>query len=258
MRVYSTRFTGFFISCLLFAGCSGGQAPIGSVAPPLQRAAQGHRFPEPACPQIVGKPMCTALIESKGGVSPTVGGLEPSDIQTRYNLPSSTKGSGQIVAIVDPYDNPNVASDLAAYRAAEFGLRERPNLTKYNQEGQTSNYPTGNTGWGVDKAIETELVSAACPKCTIYLIEANSGGAIDLEAAELEAVKLGAHIVANGWICYQSDTCVFSSDFDTPGVVYLAASGNEGYRNRRAPAGVRQRPSPSAAQFSRRFRRFRL
>jgi hypothetical protein len=73
------------------------------------------------------------------------------------------------------------------------------------------------------------MVSAACPKCTIYLIEANSGGTIDLEAAELEAVKLGAHIVANGWICYQSDTCVFSSDFDTPGVVYLAASGNEGY-----------------------------
>jgi hypothetical protein len=121
MRVYSTRFTGFIISCLLLAGCSGGQAPVGTITPPLQRVAEGNGAPEPACPQIVGKPTCTALIESKGGVSPTVGGLEPSDIQTRYNLPSSTKGSGQIVAIVDPYDNPNVASDLAAYRA-EFGL----------------------------------------------------------------------------------------------------------------------------------------
>ena len=27
MRVYSTRFTGFFISCLLLAGCSGGENP---------------------------------------------------------------------------------------------------------------------------------------------------------------------------------------------------------------------------------------
>ena len=214
--------------------CSSGQAPVGTIEPPLQRSVEGQGAVQPACPQVVGQPTCLARIESKGGISPTVGGLEPSDIQTRYNLPSSTKGSGQIVAIVDPYDNPNVASDLAAYRT-EFNLGTA-NFTKYNQEGQTSNYPTGNTGWGVDKAIETEMVSAACPKCTIYLIEANSGGAIDLEAAELEAVKLGAHIVANGWICYQSDTCVFSSDFDTPGVVYLAGSGSDGYNETGAPA----------------------
>lgn len=37
------------------------------------------------------------------------------DIEAAYNLPSSSKGLGQIVAIIDAYDNPNVASDLAIY-----------------------------------------------------------------------------------------------------------------------------------------------
>ena len=71
------------------------------------------------------------------------------------------------------------------------------------------------------------MVAAACPKCTIYLIEANSGSATDLQTAEVEAVTLGAHIVSNGWIC--SAPCLDSSDFDTPGVVYLGASSTSGY-----------------------------
>ncbi|MGC2651748.1 MAG: hypothetical protein WA304_13200 [Candidatus Cybelea sp.] len=214
--------------------CSSDQAPVGTIVPPLQRSAESQGAAQPACPRVVGQPTCLALIKSKGPISPTVAGWAPSDFQTAYNLPSSTKGSGQIVAIVDPYDNPDAASDLAAYRA-EYGLGTAK-FAKYNQEGQKKNYPVGNVGWGVDKDLETEMVSAVCPKCTIYLIEATTSGASDLAAAEVEAVKLGAHIVSNGWICYNSDTCVDSSDFDTPGVVYLAGSGSDGYGEIGAPA----------------------
>jgi subtilase family serine protease len=217
------------------AACSGGGAPLGTTALPTQQIAQAQGAAQPACPQIVvGQPTCLALIDSKGAISPTIAGWAPSDFQTAYNLPSSTRGSGQIVAIVDPYDNPDVASDLAAYRA-EFGLGTAK-FAKYNQEGQKKNYPVGNPGFGADKDLETEMVSAVCPKCTIYLIEATTGGSSDLDAAEVEAVKLGAHIVSNGWICYSSDNCVDSSDFDTPGVVYLAASGSAGYGKIGAPA----------------------
>jgi hypothetical protein len=56
----------------------------------------------------------------------------------RDKLPSITKGSGQVVAIVDAYDDPNIASDLAVYRS-EFGLGTA-NFAKYNQTSQTSNY----------------------------------------------------------------------------------------------------------------------
>ena len=103
------------------AACAGGGTPAGTIAPPLQRSAQRQGAAQPACPQVAGQPTCLALIDRKGEINATVAGWGPSDFQTRYNLPSSTKGSGQIVAVVNPYDNPNVASDLAAYRA-EFNL----------------------------------------------------------------------------------------------------------------------------------------
>ena len=74
--------------------------------------------------------------------------------------------------MVDAYDNPNVASDLAVYRR-HYGL-PKAKFYKYNQSGQQSHYPKGDTGWGSEIDLDVELVSASCPNCTIYLIESNS------------------------------------------------------------------------------------
>ncbi len=231
------------VATLAIAACNGGSAGIPGTSGATTLQSQSHRVPDwqakgyqPACPQVVGKPTCLAIIQSKSGVSPAVAGWAPIDFQTRYNLPSSTKGSGQIVAIVDAYDNPNVASDLAQYRS-NFGLGTA-NFTKYNQNGQTSGYPSGNVGWGVEIDLDVEMVSAVCPKCTIYLIEANSSNTSDLETAEAQAVTLGAHIVSNSWICYGSNSCDDPSKFATPGVLYLAASGDAGYDNNGNPESL--------------------
>ncbi len=175
------------------------------------------------------------LFESTA-VSPDVAGWAPADFQARYNLPSGTKGSGQIVAIVDAYDNPNVASDLAQYRS-EFGLGTA-NFAKYNQDGDQGNYPAGSSGWGLEIDLDVEMASASCPLCTIYLIEANSADSSDLETAEAEAVTLGAHIVSNSWICYGSVSCVNEKYFDTKGVEYLAASGDAGLNQVGAPSAL--------------------
>ena len=229
------------VATLAIAACNGGAAGIPGTSGAT--TSQSHRVTDwqakgyvPACPQVVGKPTCLAILQSKSGISPAVAGWGPTDFQTRYNLPSSTKGSGQIVAIVDAYDNPNVASDLAQYRS-NFGLGTA-NFTKYNQNGQTSGFPSGNTGWGVEIDLDVEMVSAVCPKCTIYLVEANGADTADLEAAEVTAVNLGAHIVSNSWICYGSDACVDSSKFDTSGVLYLASSGDGGYDQNGAPEAL--------------------
>jgi subtilase family serine protease len=165
-------------------------------------------------------------------VQPDAAGWSPSNLQAAYNLPSSSKGKGQIVAIVDAYDNPNVASDLAVYRS-HFGLPPA-NFTKYNQEGQQGNYPMGNLGWGSEIDTDVQMVSASCPNCTIYLVEADNSSNRDLGAAEKEAVTLGAHIINNSFGCTQfndpHDGCRNSqSDFDSPGVVYLASAGDYGY-----------------------------
>jgi subtilase family serine protease len=159
------------------------------------------------------------LIEN--GAHPTYDGWDAKDLEAAYDLPI-TKGKGHSVYVVDAYDNPDVASDFAAYRKG-MGL-PAGTLNKYNQDGQTSNYPTGSPGWGVEIDLDVEMASASCPKCTIDLVEANSNSWSDLEAAEAEAVTLGARIVSNSYDGSGGE----ESYYDTKGVTYLASSGDSG------------------------------
>ncbi|MGA8575608.1 MAG: S8 family serine peptidase [Candidatus Cybelea sp.] len=227
------------VTIAMLSGC--GSASLAGGVPPssLSSAAsvpqwQSKNLARPAC----GKPrpdrvQCYALILSTK-VQRDVAGWAPADFQARYDLPSQTQGAGQIVAIVDAYDNPNAASDLSAYRT-QFGLGTA-NFTKYNQQGQTSNYPSGSSGWGVEIDLDVQMASAVCPLCTIYLVEANSSDSSDLEAAESEAVKLGAHIISNSWGCGNSVSCLETKYFNKPGVLYLAATGDSGVGQVTAPA----------------------
>ncbi|MBV8197754.1 MAG: peptidase S8 [Candidatus Eremiobacteraeota bacterium] len=221
----SRRTLGAFLCAALLNACAN-QAQV----VPERQAPQAA---DTVCRQTrSGQPTCLTLVLA-AQVRPNVSGLTPADFQARYKLPSKSKGKGQIVAIVDAYDNPNVASDLAAYRK-QFGLGAAK-FTKFNEYGRMKNYPSGSPGWGVEIDVDTEMVSATCPKCTIYLIEANSANGSDLETAEDTAVTLGAHIVSNSWICYGSLNCVNQSHFDTPGIIYLAASGDQRYGQGGAP-----------------------
>jgi subtilase family serine protease len=223
------------VAALAIAACNGG-GPSNLPSAPGSAAAQTHSIPQwqathsavAACPgdRWHGLMQCDALtLTGKGGgMQPNVSGLGPPDFQARYQLPSGTKGMGQTVAIVDAYDNPNVASDLAVYRS-NYGL-PTVNFTKYNQNGQIGNYPQGNTNWGFEEDLDVDMVSASCPNCAIYLIEANSNSFSDLNTAEKEAVTLGATIITNSWGGGGGGS---DSAFKSPGVVYLASSGDSGY-----------------------------
>jgi subtilase family serine protease len=175
----------------------------------------------------VGQAQCDALIATDQSVGRirhnAYPGWSASELEKAYNLPSATGGKGQVVGIVDAYDNPNVVSDLNTYRAG-MGL---PKLTllKYNQNGQQSNYPQGSPGWGVEIDLDVDMVSASCPNCKIILVEGNTNSWSDLGAAEAEAVKLGATIVSNSY----DGTGGSESNYDTPGITYLASSGDGGY-----------------------------
>ena len=132
---------------------------------------------------------------------------------------------------LDYNDNPNVGSDLAVYRR-HYGL-PKAKFYKYNQDGQQGHYPTGQVADGREIDLDVEMVSAACPNCTIYLIESNNSGPRSTEKAESEAVTLGAHIVSNSGIC-EGFTGLRreQSDFKTPGVTYVAAAGDLCLRHR--------------------------
>ncbi|WP_194894231.1 S53 family peptidase [Catenulispora pinisilvae] len=198
---------------------------------PAEAAPAPQVVPAACASATAGHAHCNALQLVRGGARPAApAGFGPSDIQSAYNL-GSNPGSGQTVAIVDAYDDPNAESDLGTYRS-QWGLSACTTangcFTKVDQSGG-SNYPTGDSGWGVEITLDLDAVSAACPGCHILLVEANSNNDTDLGAAVDEAVKLGAKFVSNSYSDAESN---FSTGLDAhynhPGVMIAAATGDSG------------------------------
>jgi subtilase family serine protease len=223
------RLAALLVLTLAAAACNAGTSSIpgasgaAGVNQTIERQAALSGYP--ACPgERVDQMQCDVIVENTN-VGPNVAGWTPQDLETAYHLPSSSKGSGQTVAIVDAYDNPNVASDLTEYRK-NFGL-PTAKFTKYNQEGQTKNYPSGSVGWGVEIDLDVQMASSSCPNCKIILIEADNNNGSSLYAGEKEAVKLGAHIVSNSW--GGGGGSPSGGAFDHTGVTYLASAGDGGY-----------------------------
>ncbi|MEU2622168.1 putative Ig domain-containing protein [Streptomyces sp. NPDC007157] len=160
-------------------------------------------------------------------------GLSPSNLHSAYNLPS-TGGSGLTVAVVDAYNDPNAASDLATYRST-YGLSActvaNGCFKQVSQTGSTTSLPTNDSGWAGEEALDIDMVSAVCPNCNIILVEASSATDSDLGTAENEAVALGAKFVSNSWGGSESSsqTSEDTSYFKHPGVAITVSAGDEDY-----------------------------
>ncbi|WP_316778848.1 putative Ig domain-containing protein [Streptomyces sasae] len=160
-------------------------------------------------------------------------GLSPTNLHSAYNLPS-TGGSGLTVAVVDAYNDPNAASDLATYRST-YGLSActvaNGCFKQVSQTGSTTSLPTNDSGWAGEEALDIDMVSAVCPNCNIILVEANSATDSDLGTAENEAVALGAKFVSNSWGGSESSsqTSEDTSYFKHPGVAITVSSGDSAY-----------------------------
>jgi subtilase family serine protease len=159
-------------------------------------------------------------------------GYGPADLDNAYGL-SGTAGSGAVVAIVDAYNNPNAAADLAVYRA-QFGLPActvaSGCLRIVNQSGATSPLPANDVGWAGEEALDLDMVSAICPLCSIILVEATSNLLSDMYTAVDRAVTMGAKFVSNSWGTgeYSAET-TDDTHFNHPGVVITASSGDSGH-----------------------------
>ncbi|MGI5457890.1 putative Ig domain-containing protein [Streptomyces sp. CA-249302] len=160
-------------------------------------------------------------------------GLSPANLHSAYNLPS-TGGSGLTVAVVDAYNDPNAASDLATYRST-YGLSActvaNGCFKQVSQTGSTTSLPSNDSGWAGEEALDIDMVSAVCPNCNIILVEANSATDSDLGTAENEAVALGAKFVSNSWGGDESSsqTSEDTSYFKHPGVAITVSAGDSGY-----------------------------
>ncbi|GHO81206.1 peptidase S8 [Ktedonobacter sp. SOSP1-85] len=187
--------------------------------------------------KVVDLAQCNAIQidASTNGVKPNASspsGYNPADLQSAYKLPSASAGSGQTVAIVDAYDDPNAESDLAVYRS-KFGLPACTTANgcfrKVNQTGGTS-YPRANSGWAEEISLDLDMVSAICPNCHILLVEAKSSSFTNLGTAVNTAISLGANTVSNSYGGSESSgESSYASYYNHPGHIITASSGDSGY-----------------------------
>jgi hypothetical protein len=203
--------------------------------------AQAHAVHSCAAPRA-GHAACNAIINTEPSAArsaampaatshATPSGYGPSDLRSAYNLPSTTAGSGQTVAIVDAYDDPTAEADLGVYRS-QFGIPACTTANgcfkKVNETGGTS-YPRANGGWAQEISLDLDMVSAICPNCHIDLVEASSSSFADLGAAENEAAKLAPSSISNSWGGSDSSDSTYGSYFDHPGIAITASTGDDGY-----------------------------
>jgi subtilase family serine protease len=144
---------------------------------------------------------------------------------------SSTTGSGETIAIVDAYNDPNIVSDLSTFDS-EYNL-PAANLTVQNESGQTTRLPQTDPGWSLEISLDVEWAHAAAPGAKLLLVEANSASTSDLMTAVQTAAKQ-ANVVSMSWggsefageTAY--DTAAY---FANPNVTFIAASGDTGGAN---------------------------
>jgi hypothetical protein len=202
-----------------------------------------------ACPGVpaAGTAACTAAINlnvppsaNPGLPAAAIPGLHPADLQSAYGLASQLPGG--TVAIVDAFDDPTAEADLAVYRAA-FGLPECTSANgcfrKVNQRGQSGSYPSPDTGWSAEIGLDLDMVSAACPHCSIVLVESDSALLDDLGAAVDLAVGLGAQAVSNSYYAVEwANQSAEDAHYRHNGVAITASSGDRGYPSYPASAAT--------------------
>ncbi|MGX1475745.1 UNVERIFIED_CONTAM: subtilase family serine protease [Streptomyces canus] len=203
-----------------------------------------------ATPKKAGELACNSLRVTGGttafqkarGITPkaadaaTPSGYGPSDLQSAYGLTaaSAANGSGETIAIVDAYNDPNAEADLAKYRSY-YGLPACTTANgcfkKVSQTGSTTSLPRSDAGWSEEISLDLDMVSAIAPNAKILLVEAKSATMTNLGTAVNEAVTLGAKFVSNSYGGSESsaDTTYDSSYFNHPGVAITVSAGDGGY-----------------------------
>lgn len=158
-------------------------------------------------------------------------GLGPADLQSAYALPSSSAGDGMLVAVVDAYDDPAVAADLAVYRR-EFGLPACTTasgcLRVVDQRGGRD-LPAPDPGWAEEISLDLDMVSAVCPRCRILLVEADSAAQSNLGLAVETAAALGADAISNSYGGADAADASYGRYYHQPGIAVTASAGDSGY-----------------------------
>jgi subtilase family serine protease len=159
-------------------------------------------------------------------------GILPTEFRDAYGFNRiSNLGAGQTIALVDAYDDPNIASDLAFY--ANYFHKTPCNFTKV-----IVGNPLQGQGWDLEESLDTQQACALAPQANIILVEANSNSNSDLFAAVQVAYSApyNATVVSMSWIGSEFSTeteqdsifCNVTNGNGEP-VTFFASSGDGGH-----------------------------
>jgi hypothetical protein len=203
-----------------------------------QLSVSGEAYPSRALGGGGLEPSLEPAEEEKYG---ELEGLSPQNLWSAYKL-TGKGGSGETVAIVDAYNDPNAESDLKKYRD-HYGLSEctRANgcFQKLNQKGESSTnetssiYPVASATWSVEMSLDLDVVSAICQECHIVLVEANKEGN-ELDTAETEAASLNPEGSETKYY-FEYGTSV---SYGTKTAEASAGSGTSGVKETKAITGL--------------------
>jgi subtilase family serine protease len=165
----------------------------------------------------------------------------PAEIQKAYGvsslLASGSDGTGRTIVIIDAYQNPYVAGDLATFDQT-FGL-PAASLTNVVMPG-TPTYDKRDPvqeGWGEETTLDVEWAHAIAPGAKLVLVSAVSSQDVDILAATKYAVdnNLG-DVISQSF--GEADTCVDPTLLDqehavfqtavSQGTTLIASSGDSG------------------------------
>ncbi len=183
------------------------------------------------------------MTAGQGGTTPPAATLTPADVVAAYALPASSAAHGQIVAIIDMPDSTAFA-DLAKYRA-QFGLPALPQCAGGLPDGKTpcfaqvdaSGTPNSTSldcpGADPETGLDMEMVSAACPDCSILVVQMTNATTGPSTMDFTQAVQTAAHLgaVATSISFGIPEQGGEPTGFTTPGHLVVAASGDQGYLN---------------------------
>jgi len=183
-------------------------------------------LPKESAAVTSGPPFAGYLFESPASLA-CIYNLVPQSAGCNPNTVTAVPSGGSTsIAIVDAYDNPGAAKDLAKF-SKQFGLP----LANFQVVFADGTRPYNDPGWEIEESLDVQWAHAMAPNAKLYLVEAATASFTDLLTAETIAATIvandGGGVVSNSWGGSEFvDEAAFDSFFSYPGVVYFASTGD--------------------------------
>lgn len=164
-----------------------------------------------------------------GGFLATIpSGLSPTQVKSAYGLPAL--GGNGTIAIVDAYDDPNIATDLNTF-STQFGLPACTTANGCFEKHLMMPKIPANAGWALEESLDVEWAHAIAPNAKILLVVAKSARGNDLlNAVDYARNRAGVIAVSMSWGGGEfSGESAYDSYFtNANGAAFFASAGDAG------------------------------